>query len=67
MNLRVNDRPHVADGQPTLQELLAELGHTGKTGLAVAVNDAVIPRAGWAARKLAEGDRVLVIQATQGG
>jgi len=34
---------------------------------AVAVNDAVVPRSAWAQRPLAEGERVLVIRATQGG
>jgi thiamine biosynthesis protein ThiS len=35
--------------------------------VAVAVNDAVVPRSGWLTRPLADGDQVLVIQATQGG
>ena len=33
----------------------------------VAVNDAVVMRTSWVVHKLAEDDRVLVIQATQGG
>ena len=37
------------------------------TGLAVAVNDEVVPRAQWEGCALKEGDRVEVITAQQGG
>jgi sulfur carrier protein len=37
------------------------------TGVAVAVDGEVIPRAGWAATPLAEGARVEVLTAVQGG
>ncbi|MFT3782412.1 MAG: sulfur carrier protein ThiS [Nibricoccus sp.] len=67
MNVRVNDHPRSLPAQTTLQELLAELGHTGKSGVAVAVNDSVVTRSAWNAHRLIDGDRVLVIQATQGG
>ncbi|ADU06128.1 MULTISPECIES: sulfur carrier protein ThiS [Micromonospora] len=36
-------------------------------GLAVAVNGEVVPRGGWAASVLRDGDRVEVLSATQGG
>jgi len=36
-------------------------------GIAVAVNSAVIPRSGWSAEKLANGDIVEIVSATQGG
>lgn len=67
MNIRVNDQPRAIADQVTVHDLLAELGHAAKRGVAVAVNDSVVTRSGWGAHKLAEGDRVLVIQATQGG
>jgi len=67
MTIQVNDQPQAVADQATLHDLLAELGHAGKRGVAVAVNDAVITRSGWVAHKLMDGDRILVIQATQGG
>ncbi|WBO66858.1 sulfur carrier protein ThiS [Streptomyces camelliae] len=36
-------------------------------GVAAAVNETVVPRAQWAATALAEGDRVEVLTAVQGG
>jgi sulfur carrier protein len=63
----VNDQPRPLAAPTTLLALLNELGHAGRKGVAVAVNGAVVPRAEWPARSLAEADHVLVIQATQGG
>nr|WP_322784972.1 sulfur carrier protein ThiS [Streptomyces griseolus] len=37
------------------------------SGVAAAVNEAVVPRGRWAATALAEGDRVEVLTAVQGG
>jgi sulfur carrier protein len=67
MNICVNDRSHAVAERATLTHLLGELGLAERKGVAVAVNDAVVPRFTWVSHALAEGDRVLVIQATQGG
>ena len=67
MRIQVNDTPRELFAAITLDELALDLGLAGRRGVAVAVNDTVVPRAEWPARALAEGDRVLVIQATQGG
>lgn len=67
MTIRVNDQPHRVADFATLLDLLRELALAERKGVAVAINDTVVPRAEWPARSLAESDRVLVIQATQGG
>jgi sulfur carrier protein len=67
MNITVNDEPRALPAAATLETLIAELGLAGRGGLAVAVNDSVVLRARWVEQTLAEGDRVLVIRATQGG
>jgi sulfur carrier protein len=63
----VNDQPHALAAGATVSGLLRELELADRKGVAVAINDAVVPRAEWAGRALAADDRVLVIQATQGG
>jgi sulfur carrier protein len=63
----VNDRPREAGEGEALADVIRGMGMGEKKGVAVAVNGTVVPRAQWAARVLAGGDRVLVIQATQGG
>jgi sulfur carrier protein len=65
--ITVNDKPRPLGATDTVGALVDELGLTGKKGVAVAVNGAVVPRAEWPVRALAANDRVLVIQATQGG
>ena len=47
--------PHSMDGMKYL------------AGVAAAVNDAVVSRAGWDDTRIAEGDRVEVLTAVQGG
>lgn len=36
-------------------------------GCAVAINDEVVPRAQWSARRVCDGDRVEILVAVQGG
>jgi sulfur carrier protein len=54
------DDGRLADVLPLLR-----IGHAD--GIAIAVNEVVIPRAEWAGYRLCEADRVFVIRATQGG
>jgi sulfur carrier protein len=63
----LNDQPHELDGPSTLGALLAGQGLGERRGIAAAVNGTVVPRSGWDSTRLADGDRVLVIRATQGG
>jgi sulfur carrier protein len=65
--IHVNDKPRALAGSGTVLALIRELGLEGRKGVAVAVNGGVVPRSAWPVQALADGDRVLVIQATQGG
>lgn len=67
MNISVNDEAREVSAGIKLQALLEALGLASKSGLAVAVNQTVVPTAEWLTRELATGDSVLIIQATQGG
>jgi sulfur carrier protein len=63
----LNDLPsEVASGE-TLLEVARGMGLDGRRGVALALNGDVVPRGDWGKRALAAGDRVLAIQATQGG
>ncbi|MFI8290912.1 sulfur carrier protein ThiS [Streptomyces sp. ms191] len=66
MNVSVNGEPHVLAGPLSLDVLVATLT-TAPSGVAAAVNEAVVPRSRWAATVLGEGDRVEVLTAVQGG
>lgn len=66
MNLIVNGVARRLPVGTTLAELVGTV--TAQTrGVAVAVNGEVVPRAGWPATSLADGDRVEVLTAAQGG
>ncbi|MFD8976699.1 sulfur carrier protein ThiS [Streptomyces sp. NPDC059593] len=66
MNVSVNGEPRELAGPVSLDTLVATLS-TAPTGVAAAVNEAVVPRSEWAATLLGEGDRVEVLTAVQGG
>jgi sulfur carrier protein len=51
----------------TLADVLPLLGISRPDGIAIAVNDNVIPGGEWEAYTLCASDRVFVIRATQGG
>lgn len=67
MTVFVNDQPRALASGAQLADLLRELGLAERKGVAIAINDEVAPRSTWPTRVLAEGERILVIQATQGG
>jgi sulfur carrier protein len=67
LRVHVNDTARTVPQGARLLSLLDEMALGGRLGLAVALNAAVVPRAHWADQKLQEGDRILIIQASQGG
>lgn len=67
MNLTVNGAAHQAAESTTVAGLLGELQLAASAGVAIAVNQQVIPRSQWPHALLRESDQVLIIQPTQGG
>lgn len=68
MELKINGKTReLADGA-TVSDAVAEAGVApDASGVAVAVNDAVVPRAQWSATPLRSGDFVEIIHAVAGG
>lgn len=66
MELIVNGAARRLPAGTTVAELVGTVT-TQTRGVAVAVNGEVVPRAGWPATGLADGDRVEVLTAAQGG
>ena len=67
MEISLNGAPHRFAGI-NLVDLLAEkaIDHA-KPGVAVAVNDAIVPRAEWATSSLKPGDVVEIVRPHSGG
>ncbi len=66
MRLKINDREVEFSGN-TLAELLNMNGFGDRTGIAIAVNEIVIPRPEWQFHVLEDGDEILIIVPAQGG
>jgi sulfur carrier protein len=67
LRIFVNDQMREIAVETSLTELMRALGLVERKGIAAALNGAVVPRGEWQTRRLTAGDRVIVIQATQGG
>ncbi|MEV0846856.1 sulfur carrier protein ThiS [Streptomyces sp. NPDC049954] len=66
LTLRVNGAERTVAAGTTLAALVGELTRA-PSGVAAAVNESVVPRGQWARTALAEGDRVEILTAVQGG
>lgn len=66
MELTVNGVARRLPSGTTVAELVATVTEQTR-GVAVAVNGEVVPRTGWPAARLRDGDRVEVLTAAQGG
>ena len=68
LSITLNGRSETLPVVATILEILQAVAiDPGQRGIAVAVNDRVVRRGEWEIHKLADGDRIDVIQATQGG
>ncbi len=67
MTVFVNDEILEFSDTPTLIKIFEIQQITEMRGLAVAINEEVIPRVLWAETVLQNNDRLMLIRATQGG
>ncbi|GGH77100.1 sulfur carrier protein [Filimonas zeae] len=69
MQVQINHQSFsLPEGQPaSVTQLLQQAGFTGQTGIALAVNNKVVPRHLWPFHLLQQGDSITLISATQGG
>lgn len=66
MNVLVNGRTEQIAAGTTVADVVDRWARS-PIGVAVAVNEAVVTRAEWPGTTLAEGDRVEILTAVQGG
>jgi sulfur carrier protein len=67
MDIRLNGAPYRVDGA-SLAALLAAHGiDPAKPGVAVAINEAIVPRAHWGNLALNDGDDVEIVRPHSGG
>ncbi|MHB1487081.1 MAG: sulfur carrier protein ThiS [Acidimicrobiales bacterium] len=62
----MNGQDQDVEDRPSVDAVVVGLGR-GRAGLAVAVNSEIVPRSRWDSTRLAEGDRIEILEAAQGG
>ena len=67
MNIYVNDELKKVDSGLSLKSLLIDIGMVEISGRAIALNEHVVPVEEIEGEYLSDGDRLILIQATQGG
>ena len=67
MTVFVNDEPKNVDSGLSLRSFLLEIGMNELSGWAIALNEVVVPEREIDGNDLSDGDRLILIQATQGG
>jgi sulfur carrier protein len=68
MELIINGEHRRWTGVETLEALVESLGmDKDRSGIAVALNDSVVPRADWPGTRVQAGDRIEIIHPVQGG
>jgi sulfur carrier protein len=67
MLIEINNETKTVNENFSATEIFSLLEIKNTNGYALAINDNVIPKSKWSETILKENDKVLVIQATQGG
>lgn len=66
ISLTVNGEPRELPAATTLAEVVTTMSKA-PTGVAAALNEAVVPRSSWSETVLGSGDRIEILTAVQGG
>lgn len=67
MELIINSETETFDAPLTVEQLIVKQFNELPKGIAIAVNNEVVPRDTWKTFKLTNGNKILIIKATQGG
>lgn len=67
MDIHINQNTYSFDASKTIHEVLEQLDLPRHKGVAIAVNNAVVPQTEWEHYALQDADKVLLIKASAGG
>jgi len=67
MEIKLNNQIKFFSEQCSIQQMLDEVIPEKQRGIAIAINNSVIPKINWHNQFLKHNDEVLIIKATQGG
>nr|WP_249665238.1 sulfur carrier protein ThiS [Mucilaginibacter sp. Bleaf8] len=67
MEVTVNQQNYIVPDDCNVQVLLSDVLHQYAQGLAVAINETIVPKTQWETHSLQSNDNIIIIKATQGG
>jgi len=67
MNILINGQATDMPQNSTITDVLLHIEQKQTGGIAVALNDMVVPKGKWTTSQVVDGDKVLIIKASQGG
>jgi len=67
MQILINNKKHDFQKDTNLFEAIQSLNLQNQKGIAIAINNQVIPKQNWNTHKLNDQDDIIIITATQGG
>lgn len=67
MEIVINQKPQTVPDQCQVQQVLQTVLPQFYSGIAIAVNNTIVPKASWESYLLQPNDHVTIIKATQGG
>lgn len=67
MEITVNQQIYQINANCNVQNLFGAVLNQHTQGLAIAVNQQIIPKTQWESHFLQSGDQIIIIKATQGG
>jgi len=67
MEININGKSKNVEVNASLELLVISENGENIKGIAVAINDTVIPKSNWSSTILNENDQITIIKATQGG
>lgn len=67
MEITVNQQNYLVPEVCSVQQLILEILQQSPKGLAIAINQTIVPKTTWDKHLLYPGDHLILIKATQGG
>jgi sulfur carrier protein len=67
MEIQLNNQRRIITAPLSVQQLLDEVVGEKQKGIAVAINNTVVPKSTWAQQLIQTNDNIIIIKATQGG
>lgn len=67
MNVYINNKQYSFDSELSIADAIKQIDGIPASGIAIALNNDVLPASQWATTTLTDGDRLTIIKAFYGG